>query len=171
MLCRQVPKVQRQLFCLQNILTIQSSSRKTFCEQPQSRKMSSNLGGDYVDAKVLEAPFKVEGEVVKGFGRGSRELQIPTGRYLPFVRTWQIICQSLVLNKHERNCNWNVTPLIGNFGGREGIYRFLWSPPSPWVLPSLFICRDFFSFCHLNRVHARLHAQGLARGLAMSACH
>ena len=49
--------------------------------------MSSNLGGDYVDAKVLEAPFKVEGEVVKGFGRGSRELQIPTGWYLPFVRT------------------------------------------------------------------------------------
>ena len=56
-------------------------------------------------------------------------------------------------------------PLLDYFGGRVGIYGFLKSPPSPRMLPSLFICRDFFSFCHFNRVHARLHAQGLAMSL------
>jgi FAD synthase len=82
MLC-QVSKVQRQLYCLENILLVAAcrvSSLKTLREEVDNRKMSSNLGGDYVDAKVLENPFKVEGEVVKGFGRGSRELNIPTGR-------------------------------------------------------------------------------------------
>ena len=34
---------------------------------------------------------------------------------------------------------WNVVPLIGNFGGRVGYYRFLQSPPIPRMLPSFFI--------------------------------
>ena len=77
-------------------------------------------------------------------------------------------CWKLAENQSaEIKWQWNVTPLIGDFEGRVGIHRFLYSPPSPWVLPSLFICRDFFLFCHFNRVHARLQT----RGLAMSACH
>ena len=40
---------------------------------------------------------------------------------------------------------WNVTPLLGDFGGRVGINRFLLSPPIPRMLPFLFICGDFFS--------------------------
>ena len=32
---------------------------------------------------------------------------------------------------------WNVTPLLGNFGGRVGIYKFLLSPTIPRRLPSL----------------------------------
>ena len=64
---------------------------------------------------------------------------------------------------------WNVTPLLGEFGGRVGIYKFLHSPPIPRLLPSLFICRDL-SFCPFNHVHAHLQAQGLAQGTAMSAC-
>ena len=44
--------------------------------------MASNP--DYPEAKILSVPFRVEGEVVKGFGRGSRELNIPTG--LAFFR-------------------------------------------------------------------------------------
>ena len=42
----------------------------------------------------------------------------------------------------------------------------LLSPPILRVLPSLLICRDFFSFCPFNHVHARLQA----RGTAMSEC-
>ena len=61
-------------------------------------------------------------------------------------------------------------PLLGDFGGRVEIYSFLQSPPIPRMLPSLFICRDFFSFCLFNHVHARLQGLGLARGTAMSAC-
>ena len=38
------------------------------------------------------------------------------------------------------------------------------------MLPSIFICRDFFSFCPFNRVRSCFQARGLARGLAMSAC-
>lgn len=33
---------------------------------------------DYPDHKVLETPLRLSGEVVKGFGRGSKELGIPT---------------------------------------------------------------------------------------------
>ena len=47
----------------------------------------------------------------------------------------------------------------------SGILYFLQSPPIPRILSSLFICRDFFSFCHFNRGRALLQA----RGLAMSA--
>ena len=64
----------------------------------------------------------------------------------------------------------NVTPILGDFRGRVGIYRFLQSPSIPRLLPSLFICWDFFSFCPFNRVCARLQARGLAQGTAMSAC-
>ena len=53
-------------------------------------------------------------------------------------------------------------PLLGNFGGRVGIYRFLQSPSIP-------SCRELFSFCQFNSVRARLQAQGLAQGTAMSA--
>jgi FAD synthase len=34
---------------------------------------------DYKEARILARPFLVEGEVVKGFGRGSKDLNIPTG--------------------------------------------------------------------------------------------
>ena len=44
---------------------------------------------------------------------------------------------------------WNVMPLLGNFGRRVGKYRFLQSPTIQRRLPSLFICRELFSFCHL----------------------
>ena len=57
-------------------------------------------------------------------------------------------------------------PLLGDFGGRAGF--FLQSPPIPRI-SSLFICMDFFSFCPFNGGHARLQAQRLARGTAMSA--
>jgi FAD synthase len=40
--------------------------------------MSSSVEG-YPEARILSDPFRVEGEVVKGFGRGSKELNIPTG--------------------------------------------------------------------------------------------
>ena len=43
-------------------------------------------------------------------------------------------------------------PLIGDFGGKVEIYRFLLSPPIPRMLPSLFNCRDFFSFCPFNLI-------------------
>ncbi len=33
---------------------------------------------DYSGLRVLDEPFRVSGEVVKGFGRGSKELGIPT---------------------------------------------------------------------------------------------
>ena len=39
-------------------------------------------------------------------------------------------------------------PLIGDFGGRVGIDRFLQSPTILKMLPSLFCCRELFSFCH-----------------------
>ena len=72
MFCHQVSEATHKLFCLENILvrsTCQERSKKTFCEGRQflKRKMSLNLCGDYVNAKLLEVPFKVEGEVVKGF--------------------------------------------------------------------------------------------------------
>ena len=45
----------------------------------------------------------------------------------------------------------------GNFLKLKGVVLphlpFLQSPPIPWMLPSLFICRDFFSFCPFNLVH------------------
>ena len=40
---------------------------------------------------------------------------------------------------------WNVVPLIGNFGGRVGYYRFLQSPPIPRMLPSFFFFFFFIS--------------------------
>ena len=64
--------------------------------------------------------------------------------------------------KSKYYMKWNVTPLIGDFGGKAGIYRFLRSPPIPRMLPPLFICRDFLSFCPFNQVLARLQAQGTA---------
>ena len=64
---------------------------------------------------------------------------------------------------------WNVMPLLGDFGGRVGLYKFLQRPPIPRRLPSHFICRELFSFCHFNSVCACLQARGLARGTAMSA--
>ena len=57
-----------------------------------------------------------------------------------------------MVENHEK---WNVTPLLGDFGGRVGIYRFLQSPPIPRRLPSLFICRELFSFCHFNSIFTR----------------
>ena len=45
---------------------------------------------------------------------------------------------SLFLTLNTLVSQWNVTPLLGDFGGRVGIYRFLHSPPIPRRLPSLF---------------------------------
>ena len=42
------------------------------------------------------------------------------------------------------------------------ILYFFTEPSYPENLPSLFICRDFFSFCPFNHGLARLQAQGLA---------
>lgn len=47
---------------------------------PVHNKMSLSGSGDYPEAKMV-TPFKVEGEVVKGFGRGSKELNIPTANF------------------------------------------------------------------------------------------
>ena len=53
---------------------------------------------------------------------------------------------------------------------RESRNFYIVSEPSyPENLPSLFICRNVSSFCPFNRVCARLQAQGLALGTAMSA--
>ena len=41
---------------------------------------------------------------------------------------------------------WNVTPLIGQFGGRVGFVVFLLSPPLPLVLPSLYFSLIALSF-------------------------
>ena len=49
---------------------------------------------------------------------------------------------------------WNVTPFIGDFGGRVGIYSFLQSHTIPRRFPSLFSCRELFSFCPFTRVPA-----------------
>ena len=60
---------------------------------------------------------------------------------------------------------WNVTPLLGDFGGSVGICSFLWSPPSPWVVPSLSLILIVLSFLFsFRRVHARLQARGEAEG-------
>ena len=77
--------------------------------------------------------------------------------------------EKIIQCKNKLATYWNVTPLFGDFEGRVGIYRFLQSPPIPRRLPSLFFCRELFSFCHFNSVLARLQARGLARGTAMSA--
>ena len=54
---------------------------------------------------------------------------------------------------------WIVTPLIGDFGGRVGIYRFLKTPLPPLECSPLSLFAGIFS--HLNCVDARLHALGL----------
>ena len=51
----------------------------------------------------------------------------------------------------------------------EQDFIFFTEPSYPENLPSLFICRDFFSFCPFNHGHERLQARGLAQGTAMSA--
>ena len=63
---------------------------------------------------------------------------------------------------------WNVTPLLGCFGGRVGICSFLKSPPLPLSLPPLsFSLIALFSFA-FKRVCARLQAQGLAQRAAIT---
>ena len=44
-------------------------------------------------------PYFARGEVVKGFGRGSKELGIPTGKLLPL---------SEIFNNYVRLCNVNT---------------------------------------------------------------
>ena len=67
------------------------------------RKMSSQAEA-YPEARILSDPFRVEGEVVKGFGRGSKELNIPTGKFdLKFYfleRTFTVFPMSFICFYH-----------------------------------------------------------------------
>ena len=85
------------------------------------------------------------------------------------LRSQQANSCSRQLDQMLQKWKWNVTPLLGDFGGRVGIYRFLQSPTISRRLPSLFICWELFSLCHFNSVLAHLQARGLAQGTAMSA--
>ena len=51
---------------------------------------------------------------------------------------------------------------------QEQDFIFFTEPSYPKNLPSLFICKDFFSFCLFNHGRACLQAWGLARGTAIS---
>ena len=63
----------------------------------------------------------------------------------------------------------NVTPLLGDFGGRWGFYIFLQSPTFRRISPLSFVVGSCSLFLHFNSVLARLQAWGLARGTAISA--
>ena len=77
-------------------------------------------------------------------------------------------CTVLMLLKKEvcssKNAQqkWNVTPLLGHFGGRVGIYRFLQSPPIPKGSPLSFVVGSYTLFSVFMRVNARLQARGTA---------
>ena len=45
----------------------------------------------------------------------------------------------------------------------EQDFIFFTEPSYPENLPSLFICKDFFSFCPFNHGRARLQVRGLAQ--------
>ena len=85
------------------------------------------------------------------------------------VQNISVACDFKLNETLVRVTTWNVTPLLGDFGGSVGIYRFSQSPPIPRSLPSLFSCRELFSFCHFNSMRARLQARGLAQRTAISA--
>ena len=76
---------------------------------------------------------------------------------LNWVSAWSKV---LIPTRHSQVSDWNFMPLLGDFGGRVGIYSFLQSPSIPRMLPSLFSCKDCFSLCPCNRVHASLQARG-----------
>ena len=66
--------------------------------------------------------------------------------------------------RYEKQVKWNVTPLLGHFGGRVKIYRFLQSPPIP---PLSFVVGSYTLFSVFMRVNACLQARGLALGTAI----
>ena len=110
----------------------------------------------------------------KDFGlAGEQDLSLsilPSTMQMSTCSVWLSKCTDwgALFTKQPTNILWNVMPLLGDFGGKVGIYRFLQSPTIPRMLPSHFICRDFFSFCPFNHVPERLQARGLVRGIAMS---
>ena len=66
----------------------------------------------------------------------------------------------------DLDIEWNVTPLLGHFGGRAGFYFSLQSPPIP---PLSFVVGSCTLFSVFMRVNACLQARGLARGTAIRA--
>ena len=66
---------------------------------------------------------------------------------------------------------WNVTLLLGNFGGEHEFLDFYRALLSLECSPLSLVVGIFPLFCHFKCEYACLQAQGLARGLAMSACH
>ena len=82
------------------------------------------------------------------------------------IAHWAFIKSSLKnSNVSTSQVKWNVTPLIGDFGGRVGINIFLQSPLIPRMLPSLFICRDFSLFVPLTVCVHACRSKGLLKGL------
>ena len=67
------------------------------------------------------------------------------------------------------DAKWNVTPLLGDFGGRAGFYIILQNPTLPRISGLSFVVGSCSLFFHFNSVLACLQAQGLARGTAMGA--
>ena len=45
---------------------------------------------------------------------------------------------------------WNVTPLIGDYGGRAGFYIFIQSPTIPRISPLSFVVGSCSLFLHFN---------------------
>lgn len=68
---------------IRRLLTLEKSCIRRLAKEVSVQLSTSSVlkmsEQEYPEAKVLTDPFKIEGEVVKGFGRGSKELQIPTG--------------------------------------------------------------------------------------------
>jgi FAD synthase len=84
-----------------NCQTLANLFRKSQSQQRrvvQTAAVRRNMSGpDYPEARVLEVPCRVEGVVVKGFGRGSRELNIPTGEVpnSPFPESFRVLAKCL----------------------------------------------------------------------------
>ena len=70
------------------------------------------------------------------------------------VVAYKDFCSSLELLIENKAVQWNVTPLIGDFGGREGIFSFFIEPSFPVGAPlSLLHCTLSVFFSH-SWVHA-----------------
>ncbi len=80
----------KSLLTSQNYLSPANSLKGLQLSQDICQRKMSSSNPNYPDAKVLTNPFRVEGEVVKGFGRGSKELNIPTGK-LNFIMNKKIL--------------------------------------------------------------------------------
>ena len=62
---------------LQNILLSQLLVKRNLCDS----RWIKNIKMDKVEAIEAILPLKVRGEIIKGFGRGSRELGFPTANF------------------------------------------------------------------------------------------